>query len=530
MSRRAIKIGLMAALVFLIITVAALQIKTPAYAGSRLQLTYDDAPTRFVAEGQEVTRTVYVDESLYPDLVRITYDVVSSTSNDIMYQTLRPTKGAVTIEEGGTLTLERNDVLVDKSDLVRSGSGKKAYSFTVKNDHCCAFIFTVYRDTGDDEDVATYDSEVLYLDNVDSRPPTFTYELNPFLNSVTCTFDDRSSVCASSGTKSFTVYKTNMDTGVKTEFLTSSDINRNTASFTIDSGSGHYNYYVTATDYVGNTSEEILILRYDVDELIRSADNAFNTIATSPESWSDGFKNKLTDAYNEYTVYRNGEATDEQMQAAAEKLSAVLTEYRGYINDKLNDRKNVTLEKDNTGILSSELTVKNLYKACGFVKFGETGTVVIGVYKADREKEDDVSNFEPCDMKITDVYAFTVRVFATEQGNVNEKFSVPLELALSVGEYNQIAAVQVVTKDGKTSPAPCHIKEYTNGNLVLEVENTSGTVYLYVSAEQKKDNKLLYLLFLLVIPVASGATCLVIYHKRKKAKENNNGRKEADHQ
>ena len=292
----------MAVLVFLIITVAVLQIKTPAYAGSRWQLTYDDSPTKFVAEGQEVTRTVYVDESLYPDLVRITYDVVSSTSSDIIYQALRPTNGAVAIEEGGTLTLEKNNVLVDKSDLVRTGTGKKAYAFTVKSDHCCAFIFTVYRDTGDEEDVATYDSSVLYLDNVDSRPPTFTYELNPFLNSVTCTFDDRSSVCASSGTKSYTVYKKDMDTGVKTEFLTSSDINRNTASFTIDSGSGHYNYYVTATDYVGNTSEEILILQYDVDELIRSADNAFKTIASAPDSWSEAFKTKLTNAYNEYTV------------------------------------------------------------------------------------------------------------------------------------------------------------------------------------------------------------------------------------
>ncbi|MBO4539439.1 MAG: hypothetical protein J5781_04125, partial [Clostridia bacterium] len=226
----------------------------------------------------------------------------------------------------------------------------------------------------------------------------------------------------------------------------------------------------------------------------------------------------------------DNEATDDEKEAAAEALSAVLDEYRGYIADKLNDRKDVTLEADNARILSSGLTVKNLYKACDFVKFGETGTVVIGVYKSDREKENDASSFEPCDMKITDVYAFSVRVFATEQGNVNKNFSVPLELALSVGEYDRIAAVQVVTKDNEVSSVPCYIKEYTNGNLVLEVENTSGTVYLYVSAEQKKDNKLLYLLFLLVIPVASGATCLVIYHKRKKAKENNNGRKEADHQ
>ncbi len=125
-----------------------------------------------------------------------------------------------------------------------------------------------------------------------------------------------------------------------------------------------------------------------------------------------------------------------------------------------------------------------------------------------------------------------MRVFATEQGDCDRAFSVPLELSFSVGPYKQIAAVQIVSKGEESSTVPCHVKEYTNGNLVLSVPNTTGLVYLFVEEEQpKKDNKWLYLLFLLIIPVASGTACLILYQKRKKLlRSNGNGRKKIDNQ
>ena len=534
MTKSKLRFGLFAVFILFVVLLAAIPVRTAALAGdSRLQLTYDDGAIGYVKEGTEVTRTVYVNGDLYPDLSYITYDVVTSTSSEIMYRTIRKSEGGAT---GENLTTEKNDVLVRKSDLTPTDlGGKKAYSFKVGFDRCCAFIFTVYYDTGEDEDVPSYDSEVLYLDNVDSQPPTFTIETNRFLMSVTCKFSDDSSVCAKSGVKSYTVYKKDMDTGVKTEYLTSSDINRNTATFTIPSGSGHYNYYVTATDYVGNTSAEKLVATYDVDALIRTADNAFNTIESSSEYWSEAFKTKLNNAYNEYTLKRNGtngEVSDEEKQEAAEKLSDVLSEYNGYKSDMLNGRRNVEFKTDNAETLSSGLNVDNLYKACAFIKFGEKGTLLVGVYKSDysdvRKAELEQSGLE----KATSVYAFSVRVFATEQGDCDRAFSVPLELSFSVDPYKQIAAVQVVTEESGVTTVPCRIKEYTNGNLVMSVPNTTGLVYLFVEEEQpKKDNKWLYLLFLLIIPVASGTACLILYQKRKKSlRSNNNGRKETDNQ
>ena len=534
MTKSKLYFGLFAAFIIFIVLLAAVPGGTTALAGeSRRQLTYDDGAIGYVKEGTEVKRTVYVNGDLYPDLSYITYDVVTSTSSEIMYRTLQKSEGGAT---GDNLTTEKNDVLVRKKDLKSTGlAGKKAYSFDVKYDRCCAFIFTVYYDTGEETDVPNYDSEILYLDNVDSQPPTFTIETNRFLMSVTCKFSDESSVCARSGVKSYTVYKKDMDTGIKTEIFSSEDINRDTATFTIPSDPGHYNYYVTATDYVGNTSAEKLVAPYDVDELIRAADNAFNTIDSSSEYWSEAFKTKLNNAYNEYTLKRNGingEVSEEEKQAAAEKLSAVLEEYNGYKSDMLNGRRNVEFSTDNAETLSSGLNVDNLYKACAFVKFGEKGIVLTGVYKSDysdaRKEELSQSGLE----RATSVYVFSMHVFVTEQGNCNRAFSVPLELSFSVGEYKNVAAVQIVSKGEESSTVPCHVKEYTNGNLVLSVPNTTGLVYLFVEEEQpKKDNKWLYLLFLLIIPVASGTACLILYQKRKKLlRSNNNGRKETDNQ
>ncbi len=388
MTKSKLRFGLCAAFILFIVLLAAVPGGTTALAGDSLwQLTYDDGAIGYVKEGTEVKRTVYVNDNLYPDLSYITYDVVTSTSSEIMYRTLQKSEGGVT---GDNLTTEKNDVLVRKKDLKSTGlAGKKAYSFDVKYDRCCAFIFTVYYDTGEETDVPNYDSEILYLDNVDGQAPAVTIkEVNPFLKSVTCTFSDVSSVCASSGVKSYTVYKKDMDTGIKTEIYTSKDgeINRNTASFTIPSDPGHYNYYVTATDYVGNTSAEKLVATYDVDELVRSTDNALNTIETSPESWSDGFKNRLNNAYSEYKIKKddlNGTVSEEEKKAAADALTAVLDEYKGYVADKLDGRRNVEFSTDNAETLSSGLNVDNLYKACAFVKFGEKGIVLTGVYKSD---------------------------------------------------------------------------------------------------------------------------------------------------
>ncbi len=535
MTRSKLRFGLSAVFILFVVLLAAIPVASSAYAGSsRLQLTFDEGTYGYVKEGTEVTRTVFVDSALYPDLSYITYDVVTSTSTDIMYRTLVRANGAA---EGENLTTEKNDVLVRKSDLKSTGlTGKKAYSFTVKYDRCCAVIFTVYYDKGDETDVAYYDSDILYVTNVDGQAPAVTIkEINPFLKSVTCTFSDVSSVCASSGVRSNTVYKVDTETNERSVYRTSDDINRNTASFTIDSGTGKFNYYVTATDGVGNTSADLLVAKYDVDELVRSTDNALNTIETSPESWSDGFKNRLNNAYSEYKIKKddlNGTVSEEEKKAAADALTAVLDEYKGYVADKLNGRRNVEFSTDNAETLSSGLNVDNLYKACAFVKFGEKGTVLTSVYKSDysdaRKEELSQSGLE----RATSVYVFSMRVFATEQGNCDRAFSVPLELSFSVGEYKNVAAVQVREKDGQKTYAPCRIKEYTSGDLVMSVPNTTGLVYLFVEEEQsKKDNKWLYLLFLLIVPVASGTACLILYQKRKKSlRSNNNGRKETDNQ
>ena len=516
------------ALLLILIAMTSAQKERPvAYAGSsRFDLTFDETTFRYTKEGETVERRVYVDESLYTDLIRITYNVVSTETSDVMRGQIKTSNG-VAVNEG--VVWERKNVVVAKESLQTWTTGKKAYCFTVSADHCCAFIFTVYYDKGEgEEDEAYYDSPILYLTTVDNVAPKVTIDdYNVFMNTVTVKFDDSSDNCASSGTKSYTVYQDNTQTGERKTYLTSDKITSKKATITLESGK--YNYYVSAKDAVGNESEEVLVARYDVDELIRSADNAVMTIESAPDDWSETFKDRLNKAYGEYVVVANAEpgtVSDEEKEEKEEALTAVLDEYRRFVGYKINGKENVSLKIIGKDYFKEGPTVLNMSEGCAFIKYGEDGAVTLSVEKHSysSEKADilSASQGEGAD----DLYLITVQTVTTEKMDCREDFSTPLKVSLSVGEYLSVSAVQVVEENGNVVYVPCPVTEYTNGTLVLNVSKTYGTVYLFVREGEKKTYWL-YLLFLL-LPVSVGVASIIILKKKKGVK--NNVRKEADHQ
>ncbi len=485
---------------------------------SRYELTYEDNMNYpYVKGGEKDKRTVYVSKELYNYLDYITYDVVTSESTDIMYERISTSKGKA-VNPG--VTVARYGV-VAKDDLKPfSSSDKRAYCFTVESDCCCAFIFTVYYTISEgDEQEVNYGSPVLYLKTVDSLAPTVTVKsYNRFLYTVTCSFNDTYDNCAASGTKSYTVYQADTTSGNKKVFLSSDKVYKNTATFTLTSGM--YNYYVTATDAVGNESKETLIATFDVDELLSEADSAIRTVNSSPDDWSTNFKSRLNNAASDYEIALkgyNGTVAEEDMERYTNTLKQVLKEYNGFIADKLHNRSLVDLTIINGDYLESAPAVLNLDKACAFVKYGEKGTISISIGKYDSAKGKETA-LEKSNIKSADeVYAFSMQVFTTEQSVYRGEFTVPMRFEVAVGSYEEVAAVQLSQGENGEEYIPCNVTEYTNGKVVLNVRNADGTVYLFV--KKKTINlKWLYLLFLLIPIGAAIAVPLIIKNRRKRSK------------
>ncbi len=485
---------------------------------SRYELTYEEPlVTKYVREGEVVTRKVYVNTYLYTNLVRITYDVVSSTSGEIMYKRLSPQNGKVS---GENLTIEKENVIVTRGQLKSNNSGTKdeeAYYFEVSADHCCAFIFSVCYSTGaESEETISYNSKVLYFDTIDGQSPTITVkDINVFMYQVTCSFSDKSDICAASGVKSYIVYREDTTTHEKTTYYSSDKINRNSATFTFESGK--YNYYVVATDAVGNVSEEKLVATFDVDQLIGSADAAIMTISSSPSDWSDTFVSKLEKAYSDYQIAANemnGEVTEAELLRKSNALSSVLSEYYGYINDRLSGRINVTPKITNGDYLKETPTITNLARACDFVKYGEECILTIAIGQYTSTVQEEAMRF--CEIEdVNKTYSFSIQCYTSDQMVYEDDFTIPLKLAFSIGQYEEIAAVQIIEQDGEKVFVPCNINQYTQGSIVLNVQKTYGDVYLFV--REKEKSKLWYLLFLLIVPISCGTSSLIIIHKRKKA-------------
>lgn len=480
---------------------------------SRYDLTFDETSFRYTKEGVTVERRVYVDEYLYEYLDKITYNVVSTTTGSIMMEQLSSSAGVAT---GKDITVERENVTVYKEDLIPWTTGKNAYCFTVTTDHCCAFIFTVYYSKGEGEEVEKYyGSDILYVKSIDGKAPVVKIDsYNIYMNTVTCLFDDTSLYCAGSGVKSFTVYQLNTQTGEKTEYYSSDSISSKKASFTLKSGK--YKYYVSATDAVGNVSEETLVAIYDVDGLGHLAEAAAMTIESAPDDWSEGFKTKLQNAYSEYQIVmgdQNGEYTDEQKEEKAEALTLVLNEYNGYVGQKLNGRSNVEVRLSGQDYFSDGLTITNLTEACAFVKYGEEGIVTLSVAKYDFAEDKKEILTKSGGAEATETYQFTVQTSTSERLRCEGEFSVPLKVAFTVDGYSSISAVQVIESEEGKEYITCPITEYTDGKIVLNVKNANGTVYFFVQKEQKKSYWL-YLLFL-IIPVTVGTACFIIIMKRK---------------
>lgn len=509
-------------LLSVLIASAAVAVKvTPAFAGSsRYDLTFDETAFKYTKGGETVERRVYVDESLYPYLIRISYDVVSAETKDVMMGQLKTENGKAVPGEG--ITVEKQNVLVAKESLTSWTSGKKAYYFTVSADHCCAFVFTVYYDKGEGEEEGKhYCSTNLYLTSVDSvAPKTVLESYNVFMNTVTVRFDDPGDVCASSGAKTYVVYRYDTQKKVKETFFTSDKITSKKA--TIELEPGKYDYYVAATDSVGNVGKETLVAKYDVDELIRSADNAVKTIESAKDEWSEVFIDKLEKAYGEYVVAANAEegtVSDEEFTQKSDALKSVLDEYERFLAYKLHGKDNVTLRISGKDYLKEGPTILNLADGCDFIKYGEDGSLSVSVEKHGYTKDKGEALSESGMKAADDVYYFTVQTSTTGQLDRKIDFSVPLKVSLSVGEYKEIGAVQVVEEDGKTVYAPCPVTEYTNGKVVLNVEKTYGTVYLFVQSKEKNDLKWLYLLFLL-LPISVGTASLIIIKRRKRSVNN----------
>jgi len=489
-----------------------------AYAEKVYCVTFEDKIYVPVKGGTTETRKVYVSSYLYNDqnggdLIKITYDkvVLPYVDMDVSVQ-----NGEV---KTANVVLEEDDVTVYPVDLVaneETNNADKAYYFTVESDHCCAFVFSVYYTAGD-EDAVCYDSEMLKIKNIDSSCPTFSVEYG--LQSGTFCIDlemnDLVYSCATSGLAGYEVYRTDLS-GENHTLYYSKSLSGSRQEDSFEAEQGEYKYYLIVRDAVGNACVEKLIATFEYDELADSYTAAKNTMRNG--TWSQTLINRLEEAYSYYLVIKNNinkTATQEEKDTARKNLQDALAFYNEVVAKRVNGDMGYTVQAINDEYFETPASFLNVEKALAFVPYGDDMTVSVSVAKFSYvEKKYGEALTQSGLSKADDVYVLTVLSSMTGVADCRERFSAPLQMQFSVGDYLEISAVQI-TDEGMTV---CSVKEFNDGRVVVYLPYSYGKVEVFVRVD-RVELRYLYFLFLLV-PVGGGLACIFVLRKKKKEIKN----------
>ena len=482
--------------------------------------------TGYYSSEDLVTYTVFVHKTLYDE----TFDL------SVQYQKVKVNpsdKGNVTVSKGkvtGTYEV-LEEKIVTKEEIKRTegfDSDEKYYSFDVKTNVNCVWIFTVMYKTSKDDDEWSYEypgsSDLLYCTQVDTFAPRLSVSAYVLVTGgyrFTLRGTDLDDKSAISGIRSVRIYQKKSNETEKTIFY-EKNVKSSTWSDNVLLPSGKVIYTYEIVDAVGNKSEDVLATFNDEMYNEDAETYAEEAIAEMEQkTYATSIRTKLTDAYTEYMfTTRREDATEEEKQNALRKLNeaeTLFTQAKQARETGTADFKVVILgEKEGVSVSGEQ-------QSLAFLPIGESAVVSITVDKITGEKKiNKEEEAEKAGIKDpNELYAFTMQTTSRDSGvdfMVARTFEKPLKIKIALDEYEEIAAVQkVYSQEGNATYYECLVVAYADGTVCVETPYTGGIVHLFV---KKKENKLYWLFALTAVPVVAGGILILWANRKlKKVKE-----------
>lgn len=403
-------------------------------------------------------------------------------------------------------------VLSEGNYGVYNNQKDRTITFEITAYEWSAYQFKVEWINGEDtfEEVGDF----LYCTNIDNAFPYIelisnvpTYQQNGYYYEFRVSNQFGTDRSANSGFSNISVYR-KIDDMVEPELLAEYTKFPSPLVFYGDLLAIKGEYYIEATDNVGNTSSGVVTnIKYDITDIITI--DAIERILENREDYRESLIRNLEQKYIAWQIL----ATNNEVSQSV--IDDAKTEAMEAQRECFEAKRNFETNLINSEFFNGEIVVGNLNEQ-SFVDIvrGETITMNVAFALFDTTKTNKANVLDTAQLpNAKTVYAIDIKLFSNLKDISKEKFVTPTTITIPMNKYSKAAAVSIVDNGNGKTYTKLKVDQGEKW-VTIYIESTSSVINLVIDegAPEKSNLKLLYLLFL-IIPL-SGIVLAIIYRKR----------------
>ena len=444
----------------------------------------------------------------------------------------------------------KNDKEVSSQDIIKADKvyqssfleyenqslSKYGYIDIVANEFC-AIVLDVEYDNGG-EKVQTHSSYIYKVTNIDNSKPTayyttLSYDVGSYVFRVTVNGNQPKAV------------RTANSRIRKVEFIKVTGSDTNPTRTTLDTIEGinvvpyYYElrinptekalYYAKVLDWVGNESENLIVVFGTHDASFESAvNNTLDELARGKDIYAPHLIKNLADEFalyglrvQEYVDAPQDKKTDASAKIEKQKnvIYKLLGEFAHIRTLAENGVRDFDVKVINPEYLQGEsILIGNVNKAYSTLLYGEVATFTVALADFDLRIINKDAEIKASGLKnVNRALGITLETTNSIKGEVDITFDQPIEIRIPISDYKSVVAVvKRVDEKGNEWHQKLNITEYKSYFLV-HMPYSNGIITIVFG--KKPISPYYWLLTLLIIPISISAYFIIRHIKVKRQKE-----------